>query len=114
MELISISKKQYFYLFQRESVFPLVCFRIRSLTIKPFFSGSLASSIFDPFSGLVGASGGVYALLGGYFMNAIVVSIQKVPQADLKTEKPEILKVVLNLLFADKKIYNKNDFSRTS
>ncbi|KAF6715002.1 Rhomboid-related protein 2 [Oryzias melastigma] len=35
-------------------------------------AGSLASSIFDPLKGLVGASGGVYALLGGYFMNAIV------------------------------------------
>lgn len=38
-------------------------------------SGSLASSIFDPLSALVGASGGVYALLGGYFMNAVVVSL---------------------------------------
>lgn len=37
-------------------------------------SGSLASSIFDPRSALVGASGGVYALMGGYFMNAVVVS----------------------------------------
>lgn len=37
-------------------------------------SGSLASSIFDPLSALVGASGGVYALMGGYFMNAVVVS----------------------------------------
>lgn len=44
----------------------------------PFFfgfsSGSLFSSIFDPLSALVGASGGVYALIGGYFMNAVVVS----------------------------------------
>lgn len=38
-------------------------------------SGSLASSIFDPHSALVGASGGVYALIGGYFMNAVVVSL---------------------------------------
>ncbi len=38
------------------------------------FLGSLASSIFDPYSALVGASGGVYALMGGYFMNAVVVS----------------------------------------
>lgn len=35
--------------------------------------GSLCSSIFDPHSALVGASGGVYALIGGYFMNAVVV-----------------------------------------
>lgn len=39
------------------------------------FSGSLASSIFDPYLALVGASGGVYALIGGYFMNVIVVSV---------------------------------------
>ena len=38
-------------------------------------SGSLCSSIFDPLSALVGASGGVYALIGGYFMNAVVVSL---------------------------------------
>lgn len=42
--------------------------------------GSLASSIFDPLSALVGASGGVYALLGGYFMNAVVVSSSAVHQ----------------------------------
>jgi membrane associated rhomboid family serine protease len=39
------------------------------------FPGSLASSIFDPLKSLVGASGGVYALMGGYFMNVIVVRI---------------------------------------
>lgn len=43
-------------------------------------SGSLASSIFDPLSGLVGASGGVYALIGGYFMNAVVVSLRLLQQ----------------------------------
>lgn len=36
-------------------------------------SGSLASSIFDPLKCLVGASGGLYALMGGYFMNVLVV-----------------------------------------
>lgn len=45
-----------------------------SYTELCFYSGSLASSIFDPLSALVGASGGVYALMGGYFMNAVVVS----------------------------------------
>jgi len=49
-------------------IFICVC-----LCMNPL-SGSLASSIFDPLSGLVGASGGVYALMGGYFMNAVVVS----------------------------------------
>ncbi len=43
-----------------------------------FPSGSLCSSIFDPLSALVGASGGVYALIGGYFMNAVVVSLHTV------------------------------------
>lgn len=43
----------------------------REFLIPP--SGSLCSSIFDPLSALVGASGGVYALIGGYFMNAVVV-----------------------------------------
>lgn len=43
-------------------------------TVPCLPSGSLCSSIFDPLSALVGASGGVYALIGGYFMNAVVVS----------------------------------------
>ncbi|XP_077577069.1 rhomboid-related protein 2 [Stigmatopora nigra] len=42
-------------------------------------AGSLASSIFDPLSALVGASGGVYALIGGYFMNAIVNFREMIP-----------------------------------
>ncbi|MCJ8744719.1 hypothetical protein PDJAM_G00121720 [Pangasius djambal] len=41
--------------------------------------GSLASSIFDPYSALVGASGGVYALIGGYFMNAVVNFREMIP-----------------------------------
>lgn len=46
-------------------------------------SGSLCSSIFDPLSALVGASGGVYALIGGYFMNAVVVSLHPVKLEEL-------------------------------
>ncbi|XP_035991143.1 rhomboid-related protein 2 [Fundulus heteroclitus] len=42
-------------------------------------AGSLASSIFDPVSALVGASGGVYALIGGYFMNAVVNFREMIP-----------------------------------
>ncbi|XP_038132280.1 rhomboid-related protein 2 [Cyprinodon tularosa] len=42
-------------------------------------AGSLASSIFDPLSALVGASGGVYALIGGYFMNAVVNFRKMIP-----------------------------------
>ena len=35
-------------------------------------AGSLASSIFDPYVYVVGASGGVYALVGGYLTNTIL------------------------------------------
>uniref|UniRef100_H0XBF6 Rhomboid-related protein 2 n=1 Tax=Otolemur garnettii TaxID=30611 RepID=H0XBF6_OTOGA len=41
--------------------------------------GSLASSIFDPLRSLVGASGGVYALMGGYFMNVLVNFREMIP-----------------------------------
>lgn len=47
-------------------------FEVGMVYLAGVLAGSLASSIFDPFSALVGASGGVYALLGGYFMNAVV------------------------------------------
>lgn len=50
----------------------LVSYILRRFSV--FLPGSLCSSIFDPLSALVGASGGVYALIGGYFMNAVVVS----------------------------------------
>lgn len=45
--------------------------------------GSLASSIFDPLKYLVGASGGVYALMGGYFMNVLVVRTLGMESIDL-------------------------------
>uniref|UniRef100_A0A8D2L7L4 Rhomboid-related protein 2 n=1 Tax=Varanus komodoensis TaxID=61221 RepID=A0A8D2L7L4_VARKO len=47
--------------------------RVGLVYIAGVIGGSLASSIFDPLQGLVGASGGVYALIGGYFMNILVV-----------------------------------------
>ncbi|XP_073703705.1 rhomboid-related protein 2 [Garra rufa] len=47
-------------------------FEVGMVYMAGVLAGSLASSIFDPYSALVGASGGVYALMGGYFMNAIV------------------------------------------
>ena len=37
--------------------------------------GSLASSVFDPFTALVGASGGVYALITAQLANVILVSV---------------------------------------
>jgi len=45
-----------------------------SIRIKSFILGSLASSIFDPYTFLVGASGGVYALLSAQLANVILVS----------------------------------------
>ncbi|XP_028984464.1 rhomboid-related protein 2 [Betta splendens] len=47
-------------------------FEVGMVYLSGVLAGSLASSIFDPLSSLVGASGGVYALIGGYFMNAVV------------------------------------------
>lgn len=47
-------------------------FEVGMVYMSGVLAGSLASSIFDPLSAVVGASGGVYALMGGYFMNAIV------------------------------------------
>ncbi|XP_040280390.1 rhomboid-related protein 2 [Bufo bufo] len=53
--------------------------RVGLVYIAGVIGGSLASSIFDPHLGLVGASGGVYALIGGYFMNVIVNFTDMVP-----------------------------------
>ncbi|XP_039663191.1 rhomboid-related protein 2 [Perca fluviatilis] len=54
-------------------------FEVGMVYLSGVLAGSLASSIFDPFSALVGASGGVYALLGGYFMNAVVNFREMIP-----------------------------------
>ncbi|XP_053563146.1 rhomboid-related protein 2 [Bombina bombina] len=53
--------------------------RIGLVYLAGVIGGSLASSIFDPVMALVGASGGVYALIGGYFMNIIVNFKEMVP-----------------------------------
>ncbi|XP_057561987.1 rhomboid-related protein 2 isoform X5 [Hippopotamus amphibius kiboko] len=47
--------------------------RVGLVYLAGVIAGSLASSIFDPLRFLVGASGGVYALMGGYFMNVLVL-----------------------------------------
>ncbi|XP_067863096.1 rhomboid-related protein 2 isoform X2 [Heptranchias perlo] len=52
-------------------------FRVGLVYLAGVIGGSLASSIFDPMLGLVGASGGGYALMGGYFMNVIVCKEDK-------------------------------------
>lgn len=54
-------------------------FEVGMVYMAGVLAGSLASSIFDPLSALVGASGGVYALLGGYFMNAVVNFREMIP-----------------------------------
>lgn len=54
-------------------------FEVGILYLSGVLAGSLASSIFDPLSALVGASGGVYALIGGYFMNAVVNFREMIP-----------------------------------
>ncbi|XP_063300578.1 rhomboid-related protein 2 [Pelobates fuscus] len=53
--------------------------RVGLVYLAGVIGGSLASSIFDPRKNLVGASGGVYALIGGYFMNVIVNFRSMVP-----------------------------------
>uniref|UniRef100_UPI00358DFECA rhomboid-related protein 2 n=1 Tax=Myxine glutinosa TaxID=7769 RepID=UPI00358DFECA len=46
--------------------------RVAIVYLSGVIAGSLGSSIFDPEVALVGASGGVYALIGGYFTNVLV------------------------------------------
>lgn len=54
-------------------------FEVGMVYMAGVLAGSLCSSIFDPLSALVGASGGVYALIGGYFMNAVVNFREMIP-----------------------------------
>ena len=44
-----------------------------SFYMFPLFTGSLGTSIFDMQAFLVGASGGVYALLAGHLANILLV-----------------------------------------
>ncbi|XP_070620603.1 rhomboid-related protein 2 isoform X2 [Erythrolamprus reginae] len=53
--------------------------RVGAVYLAGVVAGSLASSICDPLLGLVGASGGVYALIGGYFMNILVNFREMIP-----------------------------------
>ncbi|XP_057561944.1 rhomboid-related protein 2 isoform X1 [Hippopotamus amphibius kiboko] len=53
--------------------------RVGLVYLAGVIAGSLASSIFDPLRFLVGASGGVYALMGGYFMNVLVNFREMIP-----------------------------------
>nr|XP_020839265.1 rhomboid-related protein 2 isoform X2 [Phascolarctos cinereus] len=49
--------------------------RVGLVYLSGVFAGSLGSSVCEPFQALVGASGGVYALTGGYFMNVLVLHL---------------------------------------
>uniref|UniRef100_A0A670ZXL1 Rhomboid-related protein 2 n=1 Tax=Pseudonaja textilis TaxID=8673 RepID=A0A670ZXL1_PSETE len=53
--------------------------RVGAVYLAGVIGGSLASSICDPLLGLVGASGGVYALIGGYFMNILLNFREMIP-----------------------------------
>uniref|UniRef100_A0A803TVM9 Rhomboid-related protein 2 n=1 Tax=Anolis carolinensis TaxID=28377 RepID=A0A803TVM9_ANOCA len=53
--------------------------RVGLVYLAGVLGGSLASSVCDPLLGLVGASGGVYALIGGYFMNVLVNFREMIP-----------------------------------
>ncbi|XP_060114599.1 rhomboid-related protein 2 isoform X2 [Heteronotia binoei] len=53
--------------------------RVGLVYMAGVIAGSLASSVCDPHHGLVGASGGVYALIGGYFMNVLVNFREMIP-----------------------------------
>ncbi|XP_006031967.1 rhomboid-related protein 2 [Alligator sinensis] len=53
--------------------------RVGLVYLAGVIGGSLASSVFDPMRALVGASGGVYALIGGYFMNILVNFREMIP-----------------------------------
>ncbi|XP_039367827.1 rhomboid-related protein 2 isoform X1 [Mauremys reevesii] len=53
--------------------------RVSLVYLAGVIGGSLASSVCDPLQALVGASGGVYALIGGYFMNILVNFREMIP-----------------------------------
>ncbi|XP_072466077.1 rhomboid-related protein 2 isoform X2 [Notamacropus eugenii] len=53
--------------------------RVALVYLSGVIAGSLGSSVYDPLQALVGASGGVYALTGGYFMNVLVNFKNMVP-----------------------------------
>ncbi|XP_026512963.1 rhomboid-related protein 2 [Terrapene carolina triunguis] len=53
--------------------------RVSLVYLAGVIGGSLASSVCDPLQALVGASGGVYALIGGYFMNVLVNFREMIP-----------------------------------
>lgn len=53
----------------------LIYDRRRNINFGMYFAGSLGTSVFDTDVYLVGASGGVYALLAAHLANVLLVSI---------------------------------------
>ncbi|XP_077882076.1 rhomboid-related protein 2 isoform X1 [Ictidomys tridecemlineatus] len=74
--------------------------RVGLVYLAGVIAGSLASSIFDPLRFLVGASGGVYALMGGYFMNVLVNFREMIPVLGIFRLLIIILIVVSDMGFA--------------
>ncbi|XP_044527406.1 rhomboid-related protein 2 [Gracilinanus agilis] len=74
--------------------------RVGLVYLSGVIAGSLGSSVWDPFQALVGASGGVYALTGGYFMNVLVNFKNMVPLFGLFRLLLILLIVVFDMGFA--------------
>ncbi|KAK2500164.1 hypothetical protein MC885_003491 [Smutsia gigantea] len=74
--------------------------RVGLVYLAGVIAGSLASSIFDPLKYLVGASGGVYALMGGYFMNVLVNFREMIPAFGIVRLLIIILIIVSDVGFA--------------
>ncbi|XP_003415561.1 rhomboid-related protein 2 [Loxodonta africana] len=74
--------------------------RVGLVYLAGVIAGSLASSIFDPLKYLVGASGGVYALMGGYFMNVLVNFQEMIPAFGIARLLISILIIASDMGFA--------------
>ncbi|XP_004467174.1 rhomboid-related protein 2 [Dasypus novemcinctus] len=74
--------------------------RVGLVYLAGVIAGSLASSIFDPLKSLVGASGGVYALMGGYFMNVLVNFREMIPLFGIARLLVIVFIIVLDMGFA--------------
>ena len=80
----NVSKRHYeFKITASIVILPNPQYSMQSIYICTFyFAGSMASSIFDPNVPLVGASGGVYALMTAQLANVVLVSKQSNKQVN--------------------------------
>lgn len=74
---LSISRVQYFSIIYH--LYTNILVHLPTRTISSFFAGSLGTSVFDADVCLVGASGGVYALLAAHLANVLLVSTVETP-----------------------------------